>query len=420
MAVSKQLERYKQFVGEEVIEHIYTLADELKGLRVAHFNTTAEGGGVAEILKKLLPLIDELGIEHTWRIVPLDEASNHFTAHLVDLLQGNQPGEIGEEDRRAYLAKLRQALPDKRENRADIYFIHDFQLAPFAQIYPWMRPAIWFCHIDTSHPNQNGKRYILDFLDEYVLCCFNGAPSVFPEISAERTQIIMPAIDPFRTKNAPLSEIEGQMLLTKCGVDTTRPLICQVSRFGRWKNPWQVIDIYRLVKHHLPDIQLALVGAMEAADDVDAQEVLSSVQAYAQGDPSIHLLSDAELITHREVNAFQRYASVILQRSTREGFGLTATEAMWKYQPVIGTSATGLRAQIVHEQNGYIVDDTEEASLYTLQLLRDRQLWHKMGEQAHESVRQRFLFPTMILDYLQALARAASPLALARKKAAGD
>jgi len=420
MVVSKQLERYKQFVGEEVIDHIYTLADELKGLRVTHFNTTAEGGGVAEILKKLLPLIDELGIEHTWRVVPLDETSNHFAAHLVDLLQGNQPGEIGEEDRRIYLEKLSQALPDKRENQADIYFIHDFQLAPFAQIYPWMRPAIWFCHIDTSHPNQNAKRYILDFLDEYALCCFNGAPSVFPEISAERTQIIMPAIDPFRTKNAPLSEVEGQMLLTKCGIDTTRPLICQVSRFGRWKNPWQAIDIYRLVKHSVPNVQLALVGAMEAADDVDAQKVLSSVQTYAQGDPSIHLLSDAELITHREVNAFQRYSSVILQRSTREGFGLTATEAMWKYQPVVGTSATGLRAQIVHEQNGYIVDDTEEAALYTLQLLRDRQLWHNMGEQAHESVRQRFLFPTMILDYLQALVRAARPLALVQKKALGD
>jgi len=176
---------------------------------------------------------------------------------------------------------------------------------------------------------------MLDFLDDYALCCFNGAPSVFPELPAERTQIIMPALDPFRTKNAPLSEVEGRVLLTNCGIDPTRSLICQVSRFGRWKNPWQAIDIYRLVKPQIPSVQLALVGAMEAADDVDAQDVLSSVQAYAQGDPAIHLLSDPQMITHREVNAFQRYASVILQRSSREGFGLTVTEAMWKHQPVI-------------------------------------------------------------------------------------
>lgn len=417
MAVSKLLEQYRTFIDEDVLTGIYTLAGELAGQRVTHFNTTAEGGGVAEILKKLLPVIDELGIKHTWEVVPLDEASNHFTAHLVDLLQGNQPGEISAEDRRVYLEKLSRALPDGARDRADIYFIHDFQLAPFAHIYPWMRPAIWFCHIDTANPNENAKHYILDFLDDYELCCFNGIPSVFPELAPERTQIIMPAIDPFRTKNAPLAEEEGRALLAKCGIDPTRPLICQVSRFGRWKNPWQVIDIYRLVKRQIPSLQLALVGALEAADDVDALSVLADVRAYAQGDPAIHLLSDPELITHREVNAFQRYSDVILQRSTREGFGLTVTEAMWKYQPVVGTSATGLRAQIEDEVNGYLVDDTEEAARATLRLLTDRQLWSDMGKQAHESVRQHFLFPTMILSYLQALTRARQPLhALTQKR----
>lgn len=413
MIVSKQLEQYRSLVDETVLTNIYALAKELEGQRVTHFNTTAEGGGVAEILKRLLPMIDELGIKHMWEVMPLDHESNHFTARLVDLLQGNEPGQINAEDRRMYLEKLSKALPYRPEQSSDVYFIHDFQLAPFAQIYPWMRPAIWFCHIDTYNPNENAKEYILNFLNEYALCCFNGSPSVFPELPVERTQIIMPAIDPFRTKNAPLSENEGHVLLRKCGIDTTRPLISQISRFGRWKNPWQAIDIYRLVKQQIPSVQLALVGALEAADDVDALTVLADVEAYAQGDPSIHLLADAGMITHQEVNAFQRYSSVILQRSTREGFGLTVTEAMWKRQPVIGTSATGLRAQIVHGSNGYIVDDTEGAARYTLQLLRDRQLWTKLGQQAYDDVRQRFLFPAMIQSYLQALIRATQPLRIA-------
>lgn len=413
MVVSQQLEQYRPLVDEAILTHIYVLARELEGQRITHVNTTAEGGGVAEILKKLLPMIDELGIKHTWEVIALDEASNHFTARLVDLLQGNQPGQIDAQDRRLYLEKLSRAWRGQPAEKADVYFIHDFQLAPFAQLYPWMRPAIWFCHIDTVDPNEHAKRYLLDFLGEYALCCFNGAPSVFPELPAERVQIIMPAIDPFRVKNMPLAESEVHALLQKCGIDTTRPLLCQVSRFGRWKNPWQAIDIYRLVRRQVPSVQLALVGAMEAADDVDAQTVLADVQAYAQGDPAIHLLSDPQMITHREVNAFQRFASVILQRSTREGFGLTVTEAMWKHQPVVGTSATGLRAQLLHGVNGYIADDTEEAARYTLQLLQDRQLWQSMGEQAYEQVRQHFLFPAMIQSYLRALVRARQPVHVA-------
>jgi trehalose synthase len=407
MTISKQLELYRGLSDDDVIARIYAVAAELADLRVIHYNTTAEGGGVAEILNKLLPIMDELGLKHLWKVVPLDERSSHFTAHLVDLLQGNEPGTIEIDDRRSYLKRLGEVLEYSEDHRADLYFIHDFQLAPLAALYPWMRPAIWFCHIDTAQPNQDAKQYILDYLGYYSLCCFNGAPSVFPELSPERAKVIRLGIDPFRTKNKPLTQDQGRELLAKCGIDLARPLICQVSRFGRWKNPWQVIDIYRLVKQYIPEVQVALVGAMEAADDIDAQQVLADVRRYAQGDPSIHLLYDPQLITHQEVNAFQRYADVMLQRSTREGFGLTVTEAMWKNQPIVGTTATGLRAQVIHEYNGYLVDDTEEAALYTLQLLRDRELWLKMGEQAHEHVRQNFLFPTMILDYLEALASVA-------------
>ena len=196
------------------------------------------------------------------------------------------------------------------------------------------------------------------------------------------------------------------MMLAECGIDTTRPLITQVSRFGNWKNPWQVIDVYRLVKQELPSVQVALVGAMEAADDINAMEILEEIQAKAGADPDVHLLYDPAVIKHPEVNAFQRYSSVILQRSIREGFGLTVTEAMWKYQPVVGTSVTGLRTQIIDGQNGYIADETEACAERTLKLIQDREVWRKLGKQAHKRVKDHYLFPSLVLQYLDALKKA--------------
>lgn len=387
---------------------MYDVAAPLAGLHILHFNTTAKGGGVAELLNSLLPVMEELGIKHTWKVIPLDEASDRFTAHIVDLLQGIEHGDIPEEDQRLFLDKLRRtpALRSAEENQADLYFIHDFQLAPLATLFPWLRPAIWMCHVDTANPDLYGKAYIEQFLDAYSLCVFNTPLSVFRDLPPEKTHVITPTINPFSEKNRYLTAERGMKLLARCGIDTARPLITQVSRFGNWKNPWQVIDIYRLVKQQLPSVQAALVGAMEAADDVLAMEVLKDVQTKAGGDPDIHLLYDPAVIKHPEVNAFQRYSSVILQRSIREGFGLTVTEAMWKYQPVVGTSATGLRTQIIDGRNGYIADDPETAAQDTLKLIKDRALWRRLGKQAHIRVKDNYLLPMMIAEYLGALIKA--------------
>jgi trehalose synthase len=408
MRRSARLDRYKRFVGEDLLSEIYHIAEPLAGLHILHVNTTAQGGGVAELLHALIPPMEELGIRHTWKVVPLDDASNQFTAHVVDLLQGIEHGDISEEDKRVFLDKLRvtPVLRRAEENQADIYFIHDFQLAPLAKIFPWMRPAIWMCHVDTASPDPNGKAYIEQFLDVYSVCVFNTPLSVFKDLPPQKTLVITPTIDPFSEKNRFLTPERGMQLLARCGIDTTRPLITQVSRFGNWKNPWQVIDVYRLVKQQLPSVQVAYVGAMEAADDIHAMEILKDIQAKADGDPDIHLLYDPAVVKHLEVNAFQRYSSVILQRSIREGFGLTATEAMWKYQPVIGTSATGLRTQIIHGLNGYIADDTETCAKYTLKLIRDGDLWRKLGKQAHLRVKDNYLLPTMMLEYLGAIEKA--------------
>jgi len=404
MKTSPLLDRYRDLVGESQIDAIYEMASTLAGLRVLHMNTTDQGGGVAEILNELLPMMRELGIEHAWRVIPLDEASGYFSARVVDMLQGYDTGEFPEAEKNVFLEKLRSAVQCDHDYQADIYFIHDFQLTPLAQLFSWMRPAIWYCHVDTAHPNPSAQQYIRQFLDPYEVACFNSEASVFKDLPPERTRVVTLGIDPFRVKNRFLPKARGMELLATCGIDTARPLITQVSRFGIWKNPWQVIDIYRQVKRQMPSVQLALVGAMEAKDDIKAQEILLDLQQhYVNGDPDIHLLSDPVLIGHEEVNAFQRYSSVILQRSIREGFVFTVTEAMWKNQPVIGTSVTGLRMQITNGYNGYLVDDAETAAEYTLKLLTDRELWRRLGENAHKSVRKQFLFPMLILGYLQTL-----------------
>jgi trehalose synthase len=408
MKRSPRLDRYRRFVGDDLLDHIYQAAASLAGLHVLHINTTAQGGGVAELLHALLPVMDELGIKHTWKVVPLDASSNRFEAHLVDLLQGIEHGNIAEEDQHLLLDTLRltPVLRHKEDNQADLYFIHDFQLAPLAVFFPWMKPSIWMCHVDTANPDPHGKAYIEQFLDAYDICVFNTPISVFKDLPPEKTHVITPTIDPFSEKNRFIPRDKGMQIMTRFGIDTARPLITQVSRFGNWKNPWQVIDVYRLVKQQLPPVQVVLVGALEATDDIQAIEILRDIQSKAGADPDIHLLYDPVVVKHTEVNAFQRYSSVILQRSTREGFGLTVTEAMWKYQPVVGTSATGLRTQIIDGQNGFIADDTETCVKQTLRLIEDRDLWHKFGKQAHKRVKNNYLLPVMILEYLGAISKA--------------
>ncbi len=410
MKRSPLLDRYVQFVGEDMLANISRVAESLSGLHVLHINTTRHGGGVAELLEALLPLMEELGIPHTWDVLALDETENRFAAHLGELLQGMGQGDISVQEQRVFLDSLRRTAIENyaQEKRADVYFIHDFQLAPLATFFPWMRPALWMCHVDAAHPNGSAKAYIEQFLDPYAVTVFNSQASIFPELPRNKTHIITPTIDPFSEKNRDLPLEQGLEMLRGCGIDTTRPLMTQVSRFSTWKNPWQVIDVYRLVKRHLPTIQVALVGAMEAADDSSAQEILKELQEYAGNDADIHLLSDPARIQHVQVNAFQRYSSVILQRSAREGFGLTATEAMWKYQPVVGTSATGLRTQISNGQNGYIVDETEACAQDTLKLLQNRDLWRTLGNAAHQRVQEKYLLPMMALEYLTALTKARS------------
>src|SRR6266852_4883237 len=217
MKRSPRLDRYERLVGSDLLSRIYHAAESLAGSHVLHINTTARGGGVAELLQALNPLMEELGIEQTRKVIQLDEASNLFTARLTP------------------------AMRHAEENQADVYFVHDFQLAPLVQLFPWMRPALWMCHVDTANPDPHAKAYIEQFLDAYSVCVFNSQQSVFKDLPSEKTQVIMPTIDPFSEKNRFLTPAKGMRALAKCGIDVARPLITQVSRFSNWKNPRQVI-----------------------------------------------------------------------------------------------------------------------------------------------------------------------------------
>src|SRR5215469_18252739 len=249
MKRSPQLDQYGQLVGEELLARIYRAASPLSGVHVLHLNTTTEGGGVAELLHSLLPLMEELGIPHTWEVIPLDKRSNQFAAHLVDLLQGIDHGDIPQADQQEFLEVLRctPQLQQERHNHADLFFVHDIQLAPLATLFPWIRPALWMCHVDTANPDPQGLAYIMQFLGAYSVCVFDTPLSVFKDLPPEKAHVITPTIDPFSEKNRFLEPEEGLKMLAQCGIETTRPLITQVSRFSDWKNPWQVIDVYRQV-----------------------------------------------------------------------------------------------------------------------------------------------------------------------------
>ncbi|QRK10075.1 glycosyltransferase [Archangium violaceum] len=394
-----RLEDYRGIVDDPVMDDIARLAAELRGVRVAHFNTTARGGGVAVMLRALLSFAVQLGLEHYAEVIPLDERSCRFMARMADLLQGGGPGELDRAEGDAFVAGVERALRGMSRRGADVYWVHDIQLVPMAQLLPSLRPAVWFSHLDTAHPEPRAADFIRGFLEPYVLNVNNTPWSAFMEGGHPFATFTL-GIDAFGRKNRPMSAEEGAAVLRRCGIDVTRPLVAQVSRFGRWKNPWQAVDIHRELKRRVPGVQLALVGAMEATDDVEAARVLEEVRAHAAGDPDVHLLWDPERVGPDEVNAAQRHAHVVLQRSSREGFGFTVTEAMWKGQPVVGTSATGVRYQLEHGRTGFIADDTHEAAEHAARLISDRAFHARMGAAAQQHVRNHFLLPVMVRDYL--------------------
>ncbi len=391
------LQKYAQIVGEEVVDHLRQLAEPLRGLKVVHVNSTREGGGVAEILSWLVPLKNELGIHTEWEVVTGSQEFYQCTKGFHNALQGNRveiPGSL----LRAYEGaneenadRLRSSLEE-----ADVVFIHDPQPAPLLRLCSGRRGKwIWRCHIDLSRPYRPVWKYLRGFVEGYDASVWSLAQ--FAQPLPHPLYLIAPSIDPLSEKNRELTPDEVLGVAVRFGLDPKRTAITQISRFDRFKDPVGVIRAYRLCKEYTP-LQLVLAGG-GATDDPEGEQVLREVRTAAGDDPHIHvLLLPAD--SHREINALQRFSQIVVQKSTREGFGLTVTEAMWKGKPVIGGDVGGIRLQVVNHHTGFLVNSPEGAALRIRYLLKHREHMLEMGRKARQFVRNNFLLTRHLREYL--------------------
>jgi trehalose synthase len=392
------IESYTEIVGSDVIDQLRQLAQPLKGMKVVHVNSTRVGGGVAEILAKLVPLMNDLGLDTHWEVITGNTEFYQCTKHFHNALQGDSV-EIPEALLRNYEQTNRENAEQLRPalENADIVFIHDPQPAPLLGAFPRRKGRwIWRCHIDASRPHRPVWKYLRPFLSGYDASIWS-LPD-FAQPLPHPQYIIPPSIDPLSDKNVDLSEHEIDEVYGRFDIDAERPLLTQVSRFDRFKDPVGVIRSYRLAKRFVPGLQLVLAGG-GATDDPEGEIVLNEVYAAADNDPDIKILllpSDA----HRTINALQRASDIVMQKSTREGFGLTVTEGLWKGKPVIGGNTGGIRLQVIDHHTGFLVSTPEGAALRTRYLLNHRDILDSMGRKAREFVRDYFLLTRHLREYL--------------------
>lgn len=395
--MSSMPEEYTSIVGEAVIAHLRQLAAQLKGMRVVHVNSTREGGGVAEILNWLVPFKQELGLDVRWEVVGGEASFYQCTKSFHNALQGS-PVAITPALLRAYEQTNRENAERLRPvlEEADFVFIHDPQPAPLLGLCPNRRGKwIWRCHIDLSRPYRPVWKYLRDFVAGYDASIWSLAD--FAQPLPHPLYLIAPSIDPLSQKNRELYPGEVDAVFDRYGLNPNLPLITQISRFDRFKDPLGVIQAYRLVKAFTP-VQLVLAGG-GAADDPEGEEVLREVREAAGDDPDIHILllpGDA----HREINALQRASTICVQKSTREGFGLTVTEALWKGKPVIGGDTGGIRLQVINHHTGFLVNTPEGAALRIRYLLKNRDRLESMGNKARQLVLDNFLVTRHLREYL--------------------
>lgn len=397
---AKSLIDYRPLAGSEVIEEIHALAESLKGASVVHVNATAFGGGVAEILQTLVPLMRDVGLDASWQVI---EGADEFFSVTKAMHNGLQGMDLPlTPEMKAVWQRYNELNARKFEGQYDFIVIHDPQPAGLLhftrgeQGHHW----VWRCHIDTSHPNPNYWDFLASYINEYPAGVFTMEQYVGPGVKFKHLATVTPTIDPLSPKNTPIDPTIADEIVAHYGFDPSRPLLVQVSRFDPWKDPLGVIDAYRIVKERVPEVQLALVGSM-ASDDPEGWDYYDKTVRHAGEDYDIRILHNFHGVENREVNAFQAAADVVIQKSTREGFGLVVTEAMWKRKPVIGGDVGGIPLQVVDGKTGFLVDSVEACADKVLYLLENPAEKEKMGQSAREHVRRHFLSTRHLADYLR-------------------
>ncbi len=368
------------------------LADKLSPKRLLHINSTKEGGGVAEILNRMVPLLGGLGITVRWEVIRGDQRFFTITKKIHNSLQGLDETFTG--DMWDYHFTVNEKNARTLDLDADAVFVHDPQPVPLIKFRKnglW----IWRCHIDVANPVESVWNRVSAYASSYDAAIFSV--SKFARQIPLNEFIITPTIDPLSEKNLDMGQNEVCKVAEKYQIPLDKPLLLQVSRFDRFKDPNGVIRAYRMVKKY-NDCRLVLAGS-SATDDPEGEAVIREVQEFADGDPDIHILL-LPAFSDRDINALQRMASVVLQKSLKEGFGLTVTEAMWKGKPVIGGNVGGIPTQIMNGVTGFLVNSEEGAAFRIRQLLNNPDLAARMGENAREYVRNHFLITRQIRDYL--------------------
>lgn len=397
------LDAYTALLGNDVIDQLRQIAAALKGLKVVHVNSTREGGGVAEILNVMVPLMRALDIDAHWEIIQGNPQFFQCTKIFHNALQGlqitmpeKQLLDAYEETNAVNAETLRSQLQD-----ADFVFIHDPQPAALIKYFPNRKGKwIWRCHIDASEPHRGIWKYLRQFVSLYDASIFSLADFVRP--LPHPIYLIPPSIDPLSPKNIELSEKEIHSVYTKFNIDPERTMLLQVSRFDRFKDPVGVIQAYRLAKKFKPNLQLVLAGG-GASDDPEGEVVLRDVKIAANNDPDIHILYLPPDV-HGIINALQRAADIVIQKSIKEGFGLTVTEALWKSKPVIGGNAGGIKLQVINHYTGFVVNTPEGAAHRIRYLLQNRKRMQDIGFIGHKFVKDNFLITRQLREYLTLIA----------------
>jgi trehalose synthase len=361
-------------------------------------SATAFGGGVSEILYTLVPFMRDVGLDCEWQVIYGREEFYNATKLMHNALQG-APEDLSEEQWATW-ARYNEMNARELSSGWDVAIVHDPQPAAlFGLVSEKARSWVWRCHIDLSTPNPATIEHLLPHIAPYPATVFHMQQYVPGGLNGN-VNIVPPAIDPLAPKNMAFSPEDAIYICEQFGVDVDRPLMCQVSRFDPWKDPIGVIDAYRIVKQSRPDVQLALVGSM-ASDDPEGWDYFNATVAHADGDPDIHILNNFNNVGAIEVNAFQSHSDVVIQKSTREGFGLTVSEAIWKGRPFVGGDVGGIPLQVKDGESGYLVSTPDECADRTLRILRDPQLGKELGRRGKEHVRRNFLMPRLLRDWLR-------------------
>ena len=390
---------YRMLISDDLSDELSTLSKELRDVRICHLNSTAFGGGVAELLSRYVPMLQALGIQADWRLIHSQPEFFTVTKAFHNALQGGHYG-LGHAEQQLYLDVNRRSA-EALGTDYDVYIVHDPQPAALRH-FTGRRNAkwIWRCHIDSSSPDEQVSGFLRPYLEEYDGVVFTMPEFLLPGLRVQHAAFIAPAIDPLATKNMDLSQDLCRRAIADSGVDPSKPLLVQVSRFDPWKDPLGVIQAYRLIKKEVPDVQLALIGAM-AGDDPEGWELLDRVEEEAAGDAGMFVFTNLAGVGSMEVNVFQRGCDVVIQKSLREGFGLVVSEAFWKEKPVVAGKAGGIPMQYPDGFEANLVDTVETCAERVIDLLRQPGHRGAFGRAGREHVRRHFLLPRLVRDELR-------------------